>query len=265
MADLLRRRLSPVGEAAWAAIDEEATRTLKNHLSARSVVDVDGPHGWAYAALNTGRMSAPASEGGVQYCMRKVQPLVELRVPFQLSLWELDNLTRGAADPDLSPVVEAAKTVAAFEENALYKGLKAAGVEGLIEKSPHGALSAGAGVEEIPAVVGKAIEVLQLRGIGGPYALVLEPGRYHALMQCVRGGYPLYRVVNNLIGGATLWSTGVDVGAVVSTRGGDFQMVLGQDLSIGYLRHDHENVELFFTESFTARVLEPAASVPFKP
>lgn len=264
MADLLRRALAPISEAAWSEIDEEATRTLKNCLSARAVIDVDGPHGWEYAALNTGRLGKPASDGDVEYCVRKVQPLIELRVPFKLNLWELDNLARGAADPDLGPVVDAAKAVAAFEENALFKGNKAAGIEGILENSPHAALPIGSGPEELPAAVGKAIETLQLQGIGGPYALVLEPSRYHAMLQCIRGGYPLYRVVNNLIGGSTLWSTGVDVGAVISTRGGDFEMILGQDLSIGYQRHGHEDVELFFAESFTARVLEPAAAVPFK-
>jgi hypothetical protein len=36
---------------------------------------------------------------------------------------------------------------------------------------------------------------------------------------------------------------------------------LGQDFSVGYASHDRDKVELYLTESFTFRVLEPAAAV----
>lgn len=50
-------------------------------------------------------------------------------------------------------------------------------------------------------------------------------------------------------------------GAVLSVRGGDFVLTVGQDLSIGYKLHEAREIELFFTESFTFQVLEPAAAV----
>lgn len=45
-------------------------------------------------------------------------------------------------------------------------------------------------------------------------------------------------------------------------RGGDFELVVGQDLSIGYLSHDAENVRLYIEESLTFRLLTPEAAVP---
>jgi uncharacterized linocin/CFP29 family protein len=48
----------------------------------------------------------------------------------------------------------------------------------------------------------------------------------------------------------------------MSVRGGDFELWIGQDASIGYAHHDKEHVELYLTESLTFRVLEPAAAVP---
>jgi len=47
----------------------------------------------------------------------------------------------------------------------------------------------------------------------------------------------------------------------VSRRGGDYELRLGQDLSIGYLTHDADHVELYFTESFTFAVYTAEASV----
>jgi len=51
---------------------------------------------------------------------------------------------------------------------------------------------------------------------------------------------------------------------VLSRRGGDFEMTVGQDLTIGYKIHNAREVELYFTESFTFRVLELAAAVELK-
>ena len=50
-----------------------------------------------------------------------------------------------------------------------------------------------------------------------------------------------------------------------SARGGDFQLSVGQDLSIGYAGSDKETVFLYLTESFAFRVLERAAAVYLKP
>jgi uncharacterized linocin/CFP29 family protein len=51
---------------------------------------------------------------------------------------------------------------------------------------------------------------------------------------------------------------------LLSTRGGDYELTVGQDLSIGYASHDRTDVELFLTESFTFRVLEEKAAVFLK-
>ena len=49
----------------------------------------------------------------------------------------------------------------------------------------------------------------------------------------------------------------------MSTRGGDLELILGQDLAIGYEAHTQDKVKLYFTESFTFRILEPAAVIHY--
>ena len=51
---------------------------------------------------------------------------------------------------------------------------------------------------------------------------------------------------------------------LLSARGGDYELTLGQDVSIGYAFHEKHEVELYVTSSFTFRVLEPAAAVHLK-
>jgi uncharacterized linocin/CFP29 family protein len=44
-------------------------------------------------------------------------------------------------------------------------------------------------------------------------------------------------------------------------RGGDFALHLGQDLSIGYLSHDVERIQLYHQESLTFLAFTSEASV----
>jgi uncharacterized linocin/CFP29 family protein len=48
---------------------------------------------------------------------------------------------------------------------------------------------------------------------------------------------------------------------VLSQRGGDFVLDCGEDLSIGYLSHDADNVQLYLEESISFYVVEPDAAV----
>ena len=78
------------------------------------------------------------------------------------------------------------------------------------------------------------------------------------------GDYPLHKRIHPLVSGGIHWSPARKGGAVLSTRGGDFEMAVGQDLVIGYKTHNVKDVELYFAESFTFQVLEPAAAVALK-
>jgi uncharacterized linocin/CFP29 family protein len=102
---------------------------------------------------------------------------------------------------------------------------------------------------------------IQKAGIGGPFALVLGTEPYQWLMAGEPNAYPLRKRVEALVSGGIHWSPVLQGGAVLSRRGGDFELTVGQDLAIGYKLHNAREVELYFAESFTFRVLEPAAAV----
>ncbi len=59
----LHRELAPVSGAAWAQIEEEAARTLKQYLSARRVVDVPPPKGPGASAVGTGHVQNTGRRG----------------------------------------------------------------------------------------------------------------------------------------------------------------------------------------------------------
>jgi uncharacterized linocin/CFP29 family protein len=134
--DLLKRAQAPITPEAWQQIDDEAKRVLKLNLAGRQLVDFDGPHGWQFAAVNTGQLTLRTGGGiGVPWGVRGVVPLIEVRVPFDLAIMELDNTSRGAV-LELAAVVSAAEKTAHAEDNVIFNGFKPGGFEGSPQPAP---------------------------------------------------------------------------------------------------------------------------------
>ncbi len=262
--DILRKSLAPISDEAWAEINETAVDVLASVLSARKFVDVEGPKGWDFAALPTGRIKVPAGQkGSLKYGIHQVFPLVEARIPFELDIWELDNVARGAEDIDLGPMEDAAREIARFEENVIYEGFKPGNIAGLKASSDHDVIPFPEAAEDIMSAIALATSKLKAASIEGPYSLILNAEKWQKVNAHVRG-YPLRRQLEGLLGGSIIMAPYVKDAFLVSERGGDLKMVIGQDLSIGYESHSSKAVQLYFTESFTFQVIDPATFVVFK-
>lgn len=259
--DLLKRDLAPILPEAWALIDQEATRVLRLDLAGRKLVDFKGPFGWGFAAVNVGRVAAlaePAAEG-VSAAVRVVLPLVELRIPFVLDIADLDQAARGGM-PDLTPVTRAAERIARAEDAAIFHGYEKGHILGLVPSSPHAPVRVES-AERWPHAVVQAKEVLRASGVSGPYALALGPRAFDEVSSASEDGYPILKRIQRVIEGPLVWAPALRGSVLMSTRGGDFELTVGQDMSIGYAYHDRHQVELFVTESFTLRVIEPVAAI----
>lgn len=263
MNDLLRE-LAPISEQAWKLIEDEAKSTLTRMLAARKLVDFTGPLGWEHSAVSLGRTEPADGEGerGIGARLRKVQPLLEVRVPFELAREELESVGRGARDPDLDPVRTAARKAALFEDQAVFQGYGQGGIQGIAELAAGSALTIGSNYADYPGLIAEALSRLHAIGVPGPYAIALGPRCYTGLLKTTHGGFPVLDHVRKLVRGPIVWAPGIMGAAVLSQRGGDFELVVGQDFSIGYLDHSRSTVELYLQESFTFRVLTPEAAIP---
>lgn len=261
--DLLRQQLAPITDAAWREIRHEARNVFAMRLSARKIVDVSGPHGLGKAAVNLGRLEVPEQQGEhVRFGVRRVLPLVELRARFELDQWELDNVDRGSADPDLGDLRRAAREIAKFEEQAVYEGLAGGSIRGLLESSMYqDPIFIGPDPGSLPDAVSRAVLRLRYADVEGPYALALGAALFKWLDAGAEDGYPTSRRIAELVEGPIVLAPHLDGGVVVSRRGGDAELTIGEDLAIGYRSHDETTVRLFFSESFTFRVLAPEAVV----
>jgi uncharacterized linocin/CFP29 family protein len=261
----LHRELAPVSDAAWASIEDEARRTFEQNVAGRRVVDVAGPDGPAVASVNTGHLAEIEPPGGdaagITAWLRTAQQLVRLRVPFTLSRLDVDNVERGAQDSDWQPVKDAVRQVAFAEDRAIFEGYPAAGITGVRASTSNSILTLPAEAREYPTVVSQAVSALRLAGVSGPYSLLLSAAAYTMVSETSDHGYPIREHLARVVDGEIIWAPAIDGAFLLTGRGGDFELRLGQDLSIGYLSHDAEHVQLYFQESLTFLVYTTEASV----
>jgi uncharacterized linocin/CFP29 family protein len=261
----LLRSIAPITDSGWELLDTEARERLTAALAARKLVDFAGPRGWEHSATNLGRTAKVASAPGegVTALQRRVLPLLELRADFTVSLAELRDHDRGALDVDLGELDRAAHRIAVVENIAVFHGWPKASIAGIAEASPHQAIPLGDNTEAFPRPVAVAVELLLNSGISGPYGLALGRDEYTRVVETAEhGGYPLLDHLRKILDGPIVRSPGVSGAVVLSLRGGDFLFESGQDLAIGYERHDEQAVHLYMEESFSFVVATPEAAVP---
>lgn len=258
----LHRELAPISEAAWSQIEEETRRTVKRYLAGRRVVDVTGPAGTALSAIGTGHLRRIASpREGIHATLREVKALAELRVPFELNRQMIDDVERGANDSDWQPAKDAARLMAFAEDSAIFEGYSAASIVGIREGTSHPITALPADVREYPSAIAESLNKLRLAGVDGPYSVVLGAEAYTALTETSDHGYPVLAHVKRLVDDRISWAPAIEGAIVLTTRGGDFALHIGQDVSIGFTNHTDSVVRLYLQETFTFLMLTAEAAV----
>lgn len=262
----LFRELAPISDEAWAQIEEEASRTLKRYLAGRRVVDLKGPVGSMLSAVGTGHLRGIKAPGdGIIVRQREVKALVELRVPFDLDRQGLDDVERGANDSDWQPLKDAAQKITFAEDRAIFDGYAAAGIQGIREGTSNPIKTLPSNVINYPDAISEALSQLRLVGVNGPYAVLFGADAYTALAETSDHGYPVIQHIQRLVNDEIIWAPAIAGAFILTKRGGDFELHVGQDVSIGYLSHTDTKVHLYLQESLTFLMLTSEAAVALKP
>jgi len=258
--DILRRNLAPLSREAWEAVDETVEEMAKRTLAGRRIATFDGPRGWSYVAVPMGTASPrETTDSRAQVFLPDVVLLQEVRSYFTLTWAVLDALERGAPALEADAAEDAAREVAHAEDRLAFYGEP--GGQGFLTspESPRQPAGDWSKPGEVLSDVLKAVEKVDALGIPGPYELVLASTRYFAYLRATNGGYPSERHLRDRVAAVHRASTLREAGALFSTRGDDFVVTVGGDLSVGYRAHDREGVHLFCVESVAAQTLTPQA------
>ncbi len=261
--DLLKQGMAPIPTEGWEEINDRAREVIVSQLTARSVLNVEGPKGLSANSITQGRLNplVKAEKGEVRASLYDVVPLMETRVSFELSRWELDNILRGEKDAELDNLEAAAEKLALFEEDTIYNGNKAAGIKGLDEVAGT-RIKLGTDPNDIMKAVSEAVCALKDAYTEKPYDMIVSDEVLKRLNQMYQGGL-LRKNVEAVTGGAIIRSKAVKGGFLVPRDHEDLELTIGQDYSVGYEAHDTKNVQLFVMNSFTFRVLDEDIVVAF--
>lgn len=262
----LHRELAPISDAAWAQIEEEISRTFKRYVAGRRVVDVQGPGGPSLSAVGTGHLrTIAAPSDGIVARQREVKALVEIRVPFELDREAIDDVERGSNDSDWQPAKDAARQIAFAEDRTIFEGYDAAGIGGILQGTSNPIMTLPDDVSDYPDAIAQSLSRLRLVGVNGPYSVLFGADAYTALAETSDHGYPVLEHVKRLVKDQIIWAPAIAGAFVLTTRGGDFDLHIGQDVSIGYLSHTDTTVRLYLQETFTFLLLTTEAAVALAP
>ena len=95
--------------------------------------------------------------------------------------------------------------------------------------------------------------------------MLFSAGAYTALAETSDHGYPVLEHVKKLVKDEIIWAPAITGAFVLTTRGGDFDLHIGQDVSIGYLSHTDTIVRLYLQETLTFLLLTTEAAVALAP
>jgi uncharacterized linocin/CFP29 family protein len=227
---------------------------------------VQGPGGTALSAAGTGHLRLIDAPGdGILARQREVKALVEIRVPFELERQAIDDVERGANDSDWQPAKDAARRIAFSEDGAIFEGYASAGIGGIRQGTSNPIMTLPADVREYPQAIAQGLSQLRLVGVNGPYAVLLGADAYTALAETSDHGYPVLEHVKRLVNDQIIWAPAIAGAFVLTTRGGDFDLHIGQDVSIGYSSQTDAVVRLYLQETFTFLLLTTEAAVALAP
>ena len=263
----LHRELAPISEAAWAPDRRGGNahpEALPRRCAASSMCRGRAAPPFPPSAPATCRLSRRRGTGIIAR-QRAVQALIELRVPFELDRQAIDDVERGANDSDWQPAKDAARRIAFAEDRAIFDGYAAAGIAGIRQGTSNPVMALPGDVRAYPEVDRPGAEPAapgrRQRTLFG----AARRRRLHPLAETSDQGYPVLQHIKRLVDGEIVWAPAIAGAFVLTTRGGDFDLHIGQDTSIGYLSHTDDAVTLYLQETFTFLLLTTEAAVALNP
>ena len=154
------------------------------------------------------------------------------------------------------------KKIAFAEDGAIFEGYAAAGIDGIREGTSNPVVTLPADVRQLSRGDRACAERVAPRRRQWPLFGGAGRRRLHrASPRPATTAIPVSQHIHRLVETEIIWAPAIAGGFVLTTRGGDFDLHIGQDFSIGYLSHTDTAVRLYLQETFTFLLLTSEAAV----
>ena len=254
-SNLLGREDAPIESETWKVLDEIMVEAAKSILIGRRLLHVEGPYG---LGLKSVPLRDDKAEGGL--ITGNFVPLILIHRTFVLSKRDLAASERENMPIDIGPVASVAIETALQEDSIIFNGIP--GVKGLLTAEGSGKFklspwdSIGKAVEDVIS----AVTILDKAGFHGPYTLALSPSRYNLLFRRYPQGGTELEYLRDLVTDGIFKLPILDNGGVLIAAGRQYaSIVLGQDMTIGFIGPCDENLEFSISESLALLIRQPKA------
>ncbi len=279
MDAFLDRGSLPLDQRQWAALDETVVNTARRSLVGRRFIPVYGPLGAGTQAVpladvagaepGVADLTGETDSGTIHTSGARFIPLPLVHKDFQIP-WRNVAATEQGLPLDMAPAAAAAAFAARREDELIFHGDAALGLDGLLTVDGRETLPLGDWSEVGSAFEGvsRAIAHLGERGFFGPYALAVSPTLYanmHGVHE--RTGVLEIRNVEELTTAGVFRSPVIpaDRALVVSVGAQNMDLAIGQDIVVGALGPENMNLRLRVLESLALRIKRPGAVVTLEP
>ncbi len=259
--DYLTREDAPFGDEIFEKLDEVVASVAKSQLSARRLLDIEGPYGLALKSVPLN--DAVVSDGDVQLLSSPVLPVPMIQTTFTLSTRDLASYEETGFSLDTESVARAAMAAAAAEDSLLFEGNTGIGLTGLLTVVGSQTVTLGNWDEPGPAGSDTiaALTALDAAGFHGPYLMALATDLYNRLYRLLPQGFQTeMQYLESIVGGKIIKAPGIKSGGVVLAEGKQFaSIVIGQDMSVGYIGPQESEFEFKIVESIAPRIRVPSS------
>jgi uncharacterized linocin/CFP29 family protein len=263
----LPREDAPISEPVWEMIDGAALGAAKSQLAGRRLLEISGPYGLGYRAVDGGERPAggEVTRGGATAALSsaQVQPVPMLSAGFTLAIRDVASAQEHGVRLELKPAVEAAIATAHLEDKLIFEGNKGLGIPGLLNAEGAAKVKLGNWGE-----VGKAaddliaaVNALDAAGFPGPYTAALAPPLYNSLfLRYPQGNMLQLEQARQIISGGIVKAATLKSGGVVMQAGKHVAAIMvGQDMTVAYVGPSGTSYEFVVVESLAPRVFMPEA------
>lgn len=252
----LAREDAPFGSEVWEVLDSAMKQAAESQLVGRRLLDVEGPFGLGLKSVPLGDEETDAG-----LIASQVLPVVFVQRAFTLGTRDVANYEREAIALDTCPVSETARECARLEDTLIFHGTT--NVPGLLSVSGSTSMNLLSWDEVGAAAKGviEAITRLDDAGFHGPYSLALAPERYNLLFRLYPQGKQseLEHIKTMVTDGVFKTPILKEGGVLLASTAQCASIVLGQDMTVGYVGPAGAKQEFTVSESLTVRIRQPKA------
>ncbi len=252
----LTRDDAPINAKTWDIIDRTMIEAAKNVLVGRRLLTVEGPFGLGLKAI-------PLSDPEVisDPIISSFLPLSLIVRDFNLSKRDLAAYEKDGVFLNTAGVARATIEVANLEDDRIFRGIKEApgllNIKGSTQVKLTSWEEPGSAIDNLI----QALTTLDYEGFHGPYTLALAPNRYNLLLRRMpHGNVSELEHIRTMITEGVFKAPALENGGVLMASGKQYaSIILGQDMTVGFIGPQSERLEFNITETLTPYIRQPKA------